>query len=369
MSLLVVETGPGGTLSLAEQLSHLGYSPLSASNLKAAVRVCDHAHPELIVCDQLECSAELASQYRYIPVALASRETSQEVLCKALRAGLADVWEVPGDPAEFAKRIAAILARFKAVASQLETRLDQFVRDLRRDQRAGRYVQLGMLPPNPMAIDHYRLHHRIVPSLLLSGDFVDYFRISERYFAFYVADVSGHGASSAFVTVLLKNFSRRLRREYRPAMMQNPGLILEWLNQELLDQHMDKHVALLIAVCDLADNSFRFANAGHYPQLACVAGNAARFIELSGKPVGLFDAVSYEVATLQLAVGDRLVMFTDGVLDALSGKSLAEKEQTLLRAIAENDSVDGLWRFLELAEGEDAQGPDDITCLTVARES
>ena len=369
MSLLVVETGPGGGLSLADQLSRLGYSSLSASNLKAAVRICAHAHPELIVCDQLDWSEKLASQYRYIPVALASKELSKEVLCKALRAGLADVWEFPGDAAEFGERVAAVLARSKAVTGQLEARLGQFVRDLQRDQRAGRYVQLGMLPPNPMAIDHYRLHHRIVPSLLLSGDFVDYFRISERYFAFYVADVSGHGASSAFVTVLLKNFSRRLRREYRPAMMQEPGLILEWLNQELLDQHMDKHVALLIAVCDLADNSFRFANAGHYPQIACVAGGRARFVELSGKPIGLFDAVSYEAATLHLADGDRLVMFTDGVFDALAEKSLAEKEQALLRAIEENRTVDGIWRFLELTEGEDAHGPDDITCLMVARES
>ena len=369
MSLLVVETGPGGASPLADQLIHLGYAPLSASNLKTAVRMCEHAHPELIVCDRLEWSEELASQYGYIPVALASREWSTEVLSKALRAGLADVWEMPGDTAAFGERIAAVLARSKAVAGQLETRLDQFVRDVQRDQQAGRHVQLGMLPPNPMAIDHYRLRHRIVPSLILSGDFVDYFRISERYFAFYVADVSGHGASSAFVTVLLKNFSRRLRREYRPAMMQNPGLILEWLNQELLDQHMDKHVALLIAVCDLASNSFCFANAGHYPQIACVTGDEARFLDLKGKPIGLFDAVSYEVAKLQLAVGDRLVMFTDGVLDVLSGRSLKEKEQMLLRAIRESDSLDGLWRFLELTEGEDAHGPDDITCLMVARES
>lgn len=369
MSLLVVETGPEAAPSLADQFNELGYPLLSASNLSAAVRICDHTHPELIICDRLEWSEELASQFRYIPVALASSELSADLLFKALQAGLADVWQLPGEAADFAERVAIVLGRAKAVAGQLETRLDHFVRDLKRDQRAGRHVQLGMLPPNPMAIDRYRLRHRIVPSLILSGDFVDYFRISERYFAFYVADVSGHGASSAFVTVLLKNFSRRLRREYRPAMMRNPGLILEWLNNELLDQHMDKHVALLIAVCDLEDDSIRIANAGHYPPMAFVADGKARFLELKGKPIGLFDTVRYDTLTLTPAVGDRLVTFTDGVLDLLPDGSLEAKERLLLEALEGNDSLPGLWQALELADGDDAHGPDDVTCLMVSKES
>ncbi len=369
MSLLVVETDPGAASSLADQFNELGYPLLSASNLSAAVRICDHAHPELIICDRLEWSEELASQFRYIPVALASSELSPDLLFKALQAGLADVWQLPGKATDFAERVAIVLGRFKAVAGQLETRLDQFVRDLKRDQRAGRHVQLGMLPPNPMAIDRYRLRHRIVPSLILSGDFVDYFRIGERYFAFYVADVSGHGASSAFVTVLLKNFSRRLRREYRRAMMKNPGQILAWLNNELLDQHMDKHVALLIAICDLKDDSIRIANAGHYPPMAFVEGGEARFLELKGKPIGLFDEVSYDILTLKPATGDRLVTFTDGVLDLLPDGDLASKEGLLLQALQENDTLSGLWQALELADGDDAHGPDDVTCLMVSRES
>ena len=369
MSLLVVETGPEGASPLADQFTHMGYASLSAGNLKVAARMCDHAHPELIVCDRLDWSEALAGQYRYIPVALVAKELSTELLCKAMQAGLADVWKLPGSSGEFRARVAAVLERAKAVAGQLEARLDHFVKDLKRDQRAGRHVQMGMLPPNPMAIDRYRLHHRIVPSLILSGDFVDYFRINDRHFAFYVADVAGHGASSAFVTVLLKNFSRRLRREYRPAMMRNPGMILQWLNQELLDQHMDKHVALLIAICDLGENSVCFANAGHYPPLAFVSGGQARFAELRGKPIGLFDSVAYETVTLNLAAGDRLVMLTDGVLEALPEQSLRRKERRLLEAVARNDSMDGLWRALELAEGEDAHGPDDITCLMVTREA
>ncbi len=372
MSLLVVEKNPGASPSLSDQLGTLGYASLSASSLNAAFWACDHAHPELIVCDELDWSARLADQYRYIPVALASRakKLSSAILLKAMRAGLADVWRLPGDASEVGERVSEMLGRAKAVAGQLEARLDQFVKDLKRDQQAGRHIQMGMLPPNPMAIEGYRLMHRIVPSLLLSGDFVDYFRMDERHFVFYIADVSGHGASSAFVTVLLKNFSRRLRREYQAALLANPdpGEILKLLNHALLDQSMDKHVAMLVGVCDLQAHTLRFANAGHFPLPILVTGGEARMLPMRGKPLGLFDEVAYDIETVSVQPGDRLTMFTDGVLEALSGQSLADKEQALVAAAAQHSGLDGLWRHLELTDSEDMHGPDDIACLMLARD-
>ncbi len=86
---------------------------------------------------------------------------------------------------------------------------------LQEDQNAGRQVQMNMLPVTPWSIEGLEFSHRIIPSLYLSGDFVDYFRVDERRVAFYLADVSGHGASSAFVTVLLKFMTTRLLYESR----------------------------------------------------------------------------------------------------------------------------------------------------------
>ncbi|MEJ2130358.1 MAG: SpoIIE family protein phosphatase, partial [Gammaproteobacteria bacterium] len=138
---------------------------------------------------------------------------------------------------------------YKEELEAVNRQLTEHLRELQKDQRAGRHIQMGMLPPSPMAIEQYRLSHRIIPSLFLSGDFVDYFRITEKHFVFYIADVSGHGASSAFVTVLLKNFSRRLRREYKVRMLNRPGEILSRLNQELLDNALEKHVKAPRTLC------------------------------------------------------------------------------------------------------------------------
>jgi serine phosphatase RsbU (regulator of sigma subunit) len=334
--------------------------------VKIAQEICDHALPELMFCSRMDWAQDLADANRRLPVILTTETPlDEETLLDALRAGLADVWQLPVED-EFARsRIDDILEQSRKGATQAEVRLHEHVEELQRDQRAGRYIQMGMLPPNPMGIDRYRLQHRIIPSLILSGDFVDYFRITDRYFALYVADVSGHGASSAFVTVLLKNFSRRLRREYRPSMIAEPGEILAWINRELLDQKIDKHVAMMLGVGDLETDTLRLVNGGHFPPAIFARGGKAEFVEQRGRPIGLFEDVDYQATTLHFGPGDRLVLFSDGVLDAMGDQDLDDKEARLLDAAAA-DGMDEIWHRLSL---EGSASRDDMTCLTLVREN
>jgi len=348
MGLIVVDPDEEESDTLCQQLAHLNLEPV------------------LMICTRMDWALQLAETNRRLPVVLATDDEPDEAtLMTALRSGLADVWRLPVEDDFAGDRIDAILSRSRQGESQAEARLAEHVRELQRDQRAGRYIQMGMLPPNPMGIDRYRLQHRILPSLILSGDFVDYFRITDRYFALYVADVSGHGASSAFVTVLLKNFSRRLRREYRPSMIQEPGEILAWINRELLEQKIDKHVAMVLAVGDLQTDTLRIVNGGHFPPAVLVNRDGAHFVEQRGRPIGLFEDVSYEARSVRLGPGERLVLFSDGVLDAMGDMTLAEKEARLLVA-ASRSNMDDIWQALEL---EETTARDDMTCLTLIREN
>ncbi|MGE0624897.1 MAG: PP2C family protein-serine/threonine phosphatase [Pseudomonadales bacterium] len=366
MGLVVVDPDEEESDTLCRQLAHLNLEPVAALNPRVAQEICDHTLPELMICTRMDWALKLAESNRRVPVVLAvDDEPDENTLLTALRSGLADVWQLPVENDFAGDRIGAILSRSRQSESQAEARLAEHVKELQRDQRAGRYIQMGMLPPNPMGIDRYRLQHRILPSLILSGDFVDYFRITDRYFALYVADVSGHGASSAFVTVLLKNFSRRLRREYRPSMIREPGEILAWINRELLEQKIDKHVAMILAVGDLKTDTLRIVNGGHFPPAVLVNDEGSHFVEQRGRPVGLFDEVSYEAQSIRLAPGARLVLFSDGVLDAMGDIPLAEKEARLLAA-ASRSNMDDIWQTLEL---EESTARDDMTCLTLVREN
>jgi phosphoserine phosphatase RsbU/P len=368
MSLIVAAADPRASADLLDRLRDIDATATAVEDLPGVVAACAGSAPDFVVCPEIGWAERVAESLPHVAVVLAQQEpVDRELVLTALRGGVSDVWILPMSSADMAARVRAIRSRQARAGSATARQLSRFSEALERDQRAGRYVQMGMLPPNPMAIEQFRFEHRILPSLILSGDFVDYFRISDRHFGFYVADVAGNGASSAFVTVLLKNFSRRLRREHRPRMLVDPGLILKWINTELLEQDIDKHVAVVLGVGDVERNQIHLVNGGHYPPALRVSGGKAEFVELKGKPVGLFADVSYEVKVLDMAPGDRLVMFSDGVIDALNVQDLEARESRLRAAALASPNVAEIWDDLGLAD--DARNEfDDMTCLVVRRE-
>lgn len=366
MSLLVVhsERAPNPLFEVLSSLTQC--SPVA--NASAARSALRSGRNDVIVVSTQRDAAELLTADPLLDVVLVSDSVNQpDAVLTALRTGVLDVWAAGADAASIQEQFTALGARCRQRQLALNHRMQRQDSEIQRDQRAGRLIQLGMLPPNPMMIGDYVLRHRVVPSSILSGDFVDYFSFAQHYLAAYVADVAGHGASSAFVTVLLKNFSRRIRREYRVDMLDEPGLILAWLNRELLEQKIDKHVTMALVLIDLRDDSLIHVNAGHYPQAVLVrASGAAQFLDTGGKPVGLFPEVAYTAVTATIEPGDRLVLFSDGVLELLDEESLDAKEKRLLLAAAESDRLDDVWTSLGLAAEQ--QGPDDMSCLIISRE-
>ncbi len=120
--------------------------------------------------------------------------------------------------------------------------------------------------PGPSTISV--LPTQIIPSLYLSGDFVDYFRVDERRVAFYLADVSGHGASSAFVTVLLKFMTTRLLFESKrngtlPEF--KPSEVLGHINRGLISWQLGKHVTMVGGVIDEETGLLTYSIGGHLP--------------------------------------------------------------------------------------------------------
>ncbi len=94
--------------------------------------------------------------------------------------------------------------------------LQQSLAELEAGEKAGKQVQFKLLPPPQLNCAEYQFSHALYPSEFMSGDFVDYFCADEHKVVFYIADVSGHGVASAFVTVYLKRFiSAKLERYQR----------------------------------------------------------------------------------------------------------------------------------------------------------
>ena len=240
---------------------------------------------------------------------------------------------------------------------------------LQEDQSAGRQMQLSMLPQTPWQADELCFAHRIIPSLYLSGDFVDYFRLDQHRIAFYLADVSGHGASSAFVTVLLKFMTTRLLYESRRngrLRLFKPSEVLAYINRGLINCKLGKHVTMLGGVIDHQTRKLTYCIGGHLPLPVLYSAGQARFLEGKGLPVGLFENAEHEDYVLDLPEAFSLTMLSDGIFDLLPGASLTDKEASLPQLIsAAGGTLQGLCETLGLASVEEM--PDDIALLVLSR--
>ena len=243
------------------------------------------------------------------------------------------------------------------------------VKMLEQDQQAGRQVQLRMLPETPTVLGGYIFSHTVIPSLYLSGDFTDYFTVGKNHAMFFMADVSGHGSSSAFATVLLKNLFARKRSDYMRRdddAIMNPLDMLHHANKELLDLGLDKFATMVVGLLDMDCNTLRYSIAGHLPLPVLACDEGVRYLEGEGSTVGMMENVEYEEHRLQLPERFTLGIFSDGILEILPPDNLIAKEKHFLEVF---EHTAGSPEQLAIRLGLDrvAAAPDDIAALFVTK--
>ncbi len=381
--LLVIDDDDLVRRNICGFLRDSGFSIIEAANGAVGVSLFNSEKPDLVLCDLrmpdvdgLDVIRNVANKNSNTPVIVISGLGEIDDVVQALRLGASDYLIKPiKDLAVLEHSVrnglkqAELISENEQYSSQLEDtnmQLRQSLDLLRVDQQAGRLVQTRLLPVTPFRSDHFECRHKIVPSLYLSGDFVDYWRTENGRLIFYIADVSGHGASSAFVTVLLmylaKDIVRRLQRK-------NGGLtasaVLMRLNKELSRANLQKHVTAFIGILDPDSNSLQYAAAGHYPMPIVGDGANFNYLECRSLPIGIKEETVYEECQIQLGNDFTINLFSDGVLELINLPDLEAKESRLLDIVKQaNGRFDGVSKGMELSAVADA--PDDVALLTVA---
>lgn len=250
--------------------------------------------------------------------------------------------------------------------------MDQAVLDvLQTDQQAGRAIQMRMLPNEPLVLPSLSVELGFFPSLLLSGDFADYFEVdrSSRVMVL-LADVAGHGVSSAMVTVVIKNLLNRLRRNLARGSsfdLLSPSRVLERINNELQFTALGKHATVFCGLIDSEQGSLTYSVAGHTPMPVLIQNGQSTLLAGKGRPVGLFDEVEYSENVMQLQGRYHLGIASDGVLDLLSGRNTQERTQALATAFENSHGrLAGVTSQLAWHEGQAL--PDDVTLVMVSGE-
>jgi sigma-B regulation protein RsbU (phosphoserine phosphatase) len=353
----------------ADALDQLRSSP-------AALVLCDLRMPRM---DGLEFLAAVREEFPQLPVIVMSGAGVFGDAVNALKLGAWDYVTKPitelgvlDHAVRKALEKASLLEENRRYREHLEAANSELAESLRRladDESAARQLQFRLLPPPLQSFGSFVVSRTLVPSGYMSGDFIDAFPIGPSHFGFYVADVAGHGASSALVTMILRTLVQRHLASFLNEgddTILSPARLLGRLNSELLSQELEKHASMFLGVIDVAANTLAFANAGHFPWPVLFDGEHCSRLELPGAPLGLFPNFEYRELTVALPSDMLLTVCSDGLLENLPRGGLAEREGEL-EALFSSLS-------LTLADAVETLGlrgprplPDDVALLLIKR--
>ena len=386
--LLIIDDDSLVRRSIAAYLMDSGFNVYEASEANQLCKAIEEFNPDLVItdlrmpgADGLHVLKQIKQAQPELPVIIISGAGSVGDVVQALRLGASDYLVKPVLDIEVlvhainkALEIKSLLIENQRYREQLETanhELRESLRVLERDQLAGKQVQKRLMPNRLTTRDKYEVSHYIAPSLFLSGDFVDYAHVKRRYLAFYLADVSGHGSSSAFVTIWLKHLVSRMVREEglfgdEESFATGSNLLLQTVNSEIQETRLNHHLTFFVGVIDTHTQLMNYSVAGHLPMPILKTSDSCHYLDGVGKPVGIFKDVTWNVYQLQLPETFTLSCFSDGVLEILPSDTIQDKEADLLQKVAESSgSLESICNTLHVKD--DGETPDDIAILTIVR--
>lgn len=196
-----------------------------------------------------------------------------------------------------------------------------------RDLDAAAKIQHSLLPSKTIETDRAQFAWKYLPCDELAGDFLNYFRLDDDHIALFVVDVSGHGVASSLLSVTVGRVmtpdigsSSLLAQtnESGETIITPPAEVAAELNRRFpMEDQGNLYFTMVYAVLNLKTLELRYASAGHEAMVHIPAGQAPRMLHAEGFAIGWMEDIEYDETVVQLAPGDRLYLYSDGIPEAL----------------------------------------------------
>ncbi len=325
----------------------------------------------------------------HVPVIMISALEDAEVVARCISLGADDYLPKPFDPSILRARLGASLAK-----KRLHDREQVYARSLERELEIGREIQRSFLPAQLPALPGWEVAADLQPARQVSGDFYDVFPMAGgRELALVVGDVCDKGVGAALFMALIRTMLRALAEQSDGARWTDQGRdgerrrevvdraearrghlrrTLTLTSEYLAGTHGDTNVfaTIFIGILDGETGVLDYINAGHEPPLVAGAGRLAR-LEPSGPAIGLMPGMAFGVERVELAPGEHLLAWTDGVTEArnTAGELLGEEPVLAAAGAAAPTAVAALGRLRDLVaeHAAGAEPADDVTLLAVRR--
>lgn len=385
-AVLIVDDDEGVRRVFRRVLEREGMRVAEAANGETGIAMCRELAPGMVFLDLrmpgmdgLDVLSALVERHPETPVVVVSGQGTMDDAVQALRRG---AWDFVGKPladnelliraARRGIERAQLLHQNREYSESLRRtnqRLSAALRELRNDEQAARQLQFQLLPEDGLRIGPFAFHRRLFPSQLLSGDFLDYFPLTERTAGLYLADVAGHGAASAFVTAILTTLVgkyRELLHARDDETLLHPTQFLTSLDADLGRLSIAKHVTMFYAVLDTATGKLSYCNAGAFPFPFIANGDRVTELESNGRPLNLPGRGRFGEGEAELANGGRMLLLSDGVLELAPKKAQRSRRDEIAELLARAHSIEDLIKPIGLSESTALS--DDIAIVFARRE-
>jgi len=250
--------------------------------------------------------------------------------------------------------------QLKQLYQKLQTQNNKFQDEL----EMARKLQTSLLP-EPPADDRLDYSFLFMPCEALGGDFLDIFKIDKSHLGLYIADVSGHGVPASLLTVFLRSSLNK--------KLSSPAKALEELYYEFNGSKLDEdlYITVFYAIIDLEKKTMLYSNAGLNVSPVIYSNTRFDLLRLPGIPISNWtEKPEYSDGSVSLQTGDRLFLYSDGILELKDKNNEQYGEDRLLNILLNNtinskpeqllqNIKKSAFRFADIKSGNELQ--DDIT--------
>ncbi len=265
-------------------------------------------------------------------------------------------------------RFLSILGDWSVISIETARLIEQELQKKAMDEemRIAGEIQRQLLPDSCLTLEGYEVEAVNNPSRQVGGDYFDFIKMSNDEYMFCIADVSGKGTPAS---LLMANVQASLHA------LADTGLSLTEITTRINkiiyeNTTYDKFITFFVGILNLKKRSFTSVNAGHNPPYLYHADGTFETFDEGGLILGMMPEIIYKSETVKLASGDCIVMFTDGVSEAMNVNEEEYEEHRIEKCIADNfhlSTKDLLKKLLDDVASFSSGCPqaDDITALLI----
>jgi sigma-B regulation protein RsbU (phosphoserine phosphatase) len=364
LRILVVDDEPGMLRAIARVLGSIHRVTTSASSLDA-IALARELQPDLAILDirmpdpdGFALMARLVEQHPDLDVILmtGSVDDQDEKLVRAIRGAAFYFIQKPFD-----RDVLRTLVDRCAELRHRRQESRRHVARLEREIAEARAFQQALLPEREVVRPGLAVWCRQTPSSEIGGDLYDHAVDASGRTALLIADVAGHGASAAMLTAVVKSAFRASERDD-----YEPGAVVDRVRVSIETFGWERFVTLIAALVSPATGEVTYVNAGHPPGVVWnVHGRRTRLTGTGPLVSPVLRDVRWEQTTVSIATGDRLLLYTDGVSDALFRERDAEAP---IRELIDRHAEGGVPLLdailVEVARRGGDVPQDDLTLIT-----